>query len=277
MPTDGISGFNSLELLSVPNSAISGSIPMWLSKCRTLKVLDLSRNQLTGRIPPWIGTLSRLFYLDLSNNLLRGEITMNLTQLAELISHHQFFNPNQHLEEIPFKQLFNQPYKIDLSNNRLSGPIWPEFGRLIKLQMFDLSWNNISGIIPANLSKMKELEILDLSHNDLSGEIPSSLTKLHFLSKFDVAYNGLGGRIPDGGQFSTFPESSFEGNLGLCGEFVLRCSDHVHKPADPNTVEGNEEEEGDSIFGLPFAIGTATGFVLAVWVSVFCRKFHCLP
>ncbi|KAI5573533.1 hypothetical protein BDE02_10G085900 [Populus trichocarpa] len=64
---------------------------------------------------------------------------------------------------------------------------------------------------------MTSLETLDLSHNNLSGVIPWSLVDLSFLSKFSVAYNQLRGKIPTGGQFMTFPNSSFEGNH-LCGD-----------------------------------------------------------
>ena len=196
---------------------------------------------------------------------------MNLTQLAELIGNRPFILQNQHIEEVPFEQLFKLPYTIDLSNNILSGPIWPEFGDLKTLQIFDLSWNNISGSIPPNLSETSSLEKVDFSHNALTGEIPSALTKLHSLSNFTVSYNRLRGRIPEAGQFSTFPDSSFEGNLGLCGEFVLPCRDDDHKPTDPNATE-NDEEEGNRIFGIPFSIGMSMGFVLTVWVCMFSKK-----
>ncbi|GKE00826.1 concanavalin A-like lectin/glucanase [Tanacetum coccineum] len=68
-------------------------------------------------------------------------------------------------------------------------------------------------MIPTSLSGMTSIEKLDLSFNSLTGTIPSSVVRLSSLSEFNVAYNNLKGVIPFGGQFGTFPDSSFEGNL----------------------------------------------------------------
>ncbi|THG07581.1 hypothetical protein TEA_014691 [Camellia sinensis var. sinensis] len=103
------------------------------------------------------------------------------------------------------------PPTLDLSNNFLTGPIWPQFGNLKNLHYLDLKCNNLSGNIPEDLCGMTSIETLDLSHNDLSGGIPLSLVNLsfpsvnlNFPSKFNVAYNLLYGTIPTGGQFETF-------------------------------------------------------------------------
>jgi hypothetical protein len=114
-----------------------------------------------------------------------------------------------------YKQIRDFPPTLDLSNNLLTGPIWPEFGNLKRVQVLNLGYNILSGNIPASLSGMRSLEKLDLSHNNLSGTIPQTLVALTFMSMFTVAFNNLSGKIPNDGQFLTFPCSSYEGNQNL--------------------------------------------------------------
>ncbi|KAM0026982.1 putative non-specific serine/threonine protein kinase [Helianthus debilis subsp. tardiflorus] len=150
---------------------------------------------------------------------------------------------------------------LDLSNNSLTGQIWPEFGNLIYVEILNLKYNKLSGNIPSTLGNLFSIQIMDLSHNNLSGEIPHSLVKLHALSNFSVAYNALSGTIPSGGQFSTFPNSSFEGNTGLCGEFFTKC-DKVQDLLQPSAFKNKKL----SITYLVEWVGFGTGFLLSVIV-----------
>ncbi|WCJ18781.1 phytosulfokin receptor 1 [Euphorbia peplus] len=272
MPTHKHFQFKNLKVLVIGNCQLRGLIPQWLNICEKMQVLDLSWNLLSGFIPVWMGNFSSLFYLDLSNNSFSGVIPITLTRLRSLSNKNSSIDGN--ILGIPiyktagsgtrlqYKRVEGLRPTLDLSKNKLSGIILPSFGNLRRLHVLNLNENFLSGRIPDKLSQMTNLEILDLSHNKLSGEIPSSLVRLSFLSKFSVADNQLYGEIPTGGQFMTFPCSSFEGNIGLYDRGVFAsCHSPGLLPAPAEVESGSEKME---IIGMQFVIGGATGFVFTV-------------
>lgn len=280
-----VSGFDNLMVLAFGNCALKGQIPVWLLSCRKLRVLDLSWNHLDGSIPPWIGQMENLFYLDFSNNSLTGEIPKSLTNLRSLISTTcsssnltasagipLYVKRNQSASGLQYNQASRFPPAIYLSNNRISGTISPEIGRLKQLHVFDLSRNNITGTIPSSISEMENLEVLDLSSNNLYGSIPPSFEKLTFLSKFSVANNHLKGQIPTGGQFESFPSSSFEGNPGLCGGIVSPCNDTDNK-LNPGIPSDSDSRFGRSnILGITITVGVGLALILAIVLHKMSRR-----
>ncbi|KAM0960982.1 hypothetical protein ACFX13_020736 [Malus domestica] len=277
-PADPTLHFEKLKVLVIANCRLTGVIPQWLSTSSRLQLLDISWNQLEGTIPVWFGNFSSLFYLDMSNNSLTGEIPRSLTGLPSLINGRifieepspdfpLFMKKNVSARGLQYNQVGSFPPTLELSNNNLSGPIWPEFGKLKSLHVLDLKCNNLSGPIPSNLSGMASLETLDLSHNMLSGNIPPSLVKLNFLSKFNAADNQLYGVIPTGGQFWTFPNSSFEGN-NLCGDHAPPCPSNVHYP--PGKPSKTRKNRG-VVIGIAVGIAFGTAFVLALMFIIVVR------
>ncbi|XP_031118945.1 phytosulfokine receptor 2-like [Ipomoea triloba] len=286
---NNVSGFENLTFLALGNCGLRGQIPMWLYNCSKLQVLDLSWNHLDGSIPSWIGKMDRLFYLDFSNNSLTGEIPKSLTELKSLISPCSYLSSLNSSTIIPFfvkrnlsgsglqyNQVSSFPPSIYLSNNRINGTIWPEIGQLKQLHVFDLSMNNITGSIPDSISEMSNLEVLDLSHNELWGSIPSSFNKLTFLSKFSVAYNHLKGAIPTGGQFFSFPNSSFEGNAGLCGKIISPCAVNNIGLQQPPPSASSKGLGRSSIFGIAISLAVGIMVLLAfVLLKMSRRNVQC--
>ncbi|KDP29473.1 hypothetical protein JCGZ_19302 [Jatropha curcas] len=279
LPANPSLQFDNLKVLVIASCRLTGSIPSWLRNSTNLQLLDLSWNHLDGTIPIWFGSFADLFYLDLSNNSLIGEIPKSLTQLPSLISRNIslvepspdfpfFLKRNENKGALQYNQVMSFPPTLALSHNLLAGSIWPEFGNLKKLHLLDLKYNKLSGPIPSELSGMTSLEMLDLSHNNLSGNIPSSLVNLSFLSKFNVADNNLSGKIPIGGQFLTFPNSSFEGN-DLCG-------DHGTPPCANTEVILREapmksRRNKNIIVGMTVGIVLGTVFLLVLMLMIVLR------
>ncbi|KAK2423645.1 receptor protein kinase BRI1-like [Trifolium repens] len=280
-------GFESLMVLALGNCGLKSYIPSWLLKCKKLAVLDLSWNSLNGSIPSWIGEMDSLFYLDFSNNTLTGEIPKSLTELKGLVCSNcgrpkfasyafipLFVKRNTSASGLQYNQASSFPPSILLSNNMLNGSIWPEIGNLKALHVLDFSRNNISGTIPSSISEMENLETLDLSYNDLSGTIPPSFNNLTFLSKFSVAHNHLQGPIPSGGQFLSFPSSSFEGNLGLCRDIDIdstRCK--VVNDMKPNLPSGSSKKiSRSSVVGITISIGIGLALLLSIIVLRMSKR-----
>ncbi|XVF85628.1 hypothetical protein PTKIN_Ptkin17bG0131600 [Pterospermum kingtungense] len=282
LPDDPNLHFEKLKVLVIANCKLRGSIPQWLRNISALQLLDLSWNHLSGTIPSWFGSYRDLFYLDLSNNSFTGEIPRSLTELRSFIYGNIsleepspdfpfFMKRNESARGLQYNQIWSFPPTLELGLNFLSGPIWPEFGNLKKLHVFDLKYNNLTGPIPGNLSEMTSLENLDLSHNDLSGTIPPSLESLSFLSVFSVAYNQLYGKIPSGGQFQTFPNSSFEGN-NLCGDHRFPCQNTTSE--DHHESAKRSRRSRDIIIGMVVGIVFGTAFLLGLMFVIVLRAHN---
>ncbi|CAN1829339.1 Phytosulfokine receptor 2 [Linum perenne] len=280
-----VSGFESLAVFALGNCALRGQIPPWLLNCKKLQVLDLSWNRLDGSIPPWIGQMENLFYLDISNNSLTGEIPESLMELKSLTSANPsapnlvssagiplYVKRNRSGSGLQYKQVSSFPPSMFLNFNNINGTLSPKIGQLKQLHVLDLSNNNITGDIPSSIAELVNLEVLDLSSNDLYGSIPPSLERLTFLSRFSVAGNHLKGKIPTGGQFSSFSNSSFEGNSGLCGGVVSPCRD-IETMLTPGIPSGSRSKFGRAnILGITVAVGVGLALILAVVLLKMSRR-----
>uniref|UniRef100_J3L9N9 non-specific serine/threonine protein kinase n=1 Tax=Oryza brachyantha TaxID=4533 RepID=J3L9N9_ORYBR len=234
MPQDeSIDGFENLKVLDINSCLLSGEIPQWLSKLTNLEMLLLYGNQLTGPIPGWIDTLNNLFYIDVSDNRLTEDIPIALMSMPMLRSTTDITRLDPRAFELPvyngpslqYRMLTGFPTLLNLSHNNFTGVISPIIGQLKTLVVLDFSFNNLSGQIPQSICNLTGLQVLHLSNNHLTGEIPPGLSNLHFLSAFNISNNDLEGPIPTGGQFDTFPKSSFTGNPKLCGStYIHHCN-----------------------------------------------------
>lgn len=159
---------------------------------------------------------------------------------------------------------------IDISNNRFEGNIPHTMGELKSLVSLNLSLNALTGSIPKSIGTLKLLETLDLSKNKLTGKIPVELIDISFLEVLDLSYNQLTGKIPTGSQIQTFPETSFEGNKGLCRlPLYIKCSG-----VPVLTAYYDDEDPGDNIkweFVAP-EVGFAVGLGIVILPLIFNKR-----
>ncbi|KAD4888948.1 hypothetical protein E3N88_21021 [Mikania micrantha] len=152
--------------------------------------------------------------------------------------------------------------RLALHQNRLHGIIPNEISQCVELRAVYLRANYLQGGIPPNIGNLSLLSILDLSSNTLKGAIPSSVGHLIRLQYLNLSTNFFSGEIPNFGALSKFGNTSFIGNLDLCGQ-------QIHKPCKTSlgfpAVLPRAEMPKHSSHSLKGAlIGVVTALVLAL-------------
>ncbi|XP_050289794.1 receptor-like protein 53 [Quercus robur] len=280
-----------LEVLNLGNNNINDAFPFWLQSLPELRILVLRANGFHGPIwtPHTRFGFSKLHVIDLSHNNFSGRLpleyfkTWNAMLMVPAKDNSQPEYMGSQIDyykdsitvvnkgiEIFLVKILTIFMAIDLSNNRFYGEIPNSVGNLKGLIVLNLSSNSFMGHFPSSLGNLTELESLDLSQNKLSSEIPQQLIGLTFLEYLNLSYNHLVGPIPQGGQFSTFEISSFEGNFGLCG------SPLPNKCGNNNETQSYETRHESSIVeGFDWkvvVIGYACGLIIGLVIGYFATS-----
>ncbi|KAI3941532.1 hypothetical protein MKW92_007323 [Papaver armeniacum] len=243
IPTS-VCNLSNMFLFFAYENQLSGSIPQEIGRLKSLTDFVLHYNNLVGPIPNSICSLSKLNRLILVGNQLSGTIPQELGRLRSLLDLRLY--ANNLVGSIP-TSLCNSTIGtslqyLDLSDNKLTGPIPKQLGECSKLfflnlsrnsfnesipsqigtlsslsLLLDLSQNELTGKIPSDLGNLNKLESLNLSHNKLSGLIPPSFDELVSLTTVDISYNELSGPIPNIKAFMDAPFDALKNNSGLCG------------------------------------------------------------
>jgi Leucine-rich repeat (LRR) protein len=174
---------SSVRRFDVANCGLTGPLPSTLMGLEHARSVNLSGNAFTGPIPSEgevdVRRLRSLIAFDASFNELNGSIPPGLLGVSTL----RVFNAagNAFSGPFPSAQLLNAPHlvRLDVSRNRLTGPLPMELAKLRRVRYVDLSRNAFHGAAPVGLFAGRALEHLDVSWNDLDwstlGVVPTSI------------------------------------------------------------------------------------------------------
>ncbi|GLT33366.1 hypothetical protein SLA2020_079620 [Shorea laevis] len=183
-----------LYYIDLQSCKLGPKFPKWLQTQRDFSSLDISSNEISDSIPKWFWDLSPgAIDVNISSNCIYGI-----------------------LPDLSMK--FSGPVGIDLSQNKLEGPLPPfpadtmwislssnGFSGNIsslcsitgnRLLLLDLSFNQLNGELPDCIASWSDLEVLNMAHNHLFGKITSSIGSLNVLQTFSLRNNSFSGEIP---------------------------------------------------------------------------------
>ncbi|KAG7591223.1 Leucine-rich repeat-containing N-terminal plant-type [Arabidopsis thaliana x Arabidopsis arenosa] len=192
----------------------------------------------------------------------------------------EYLNLTGSLDQKSLNQL-DQLRVLSFKANSLSGSI-PNLSGLVNLKSVFLNDNNFSGEFPESLTSLHRLKTIFLSGNRLSGRIPSSLLRLSrlytlnvqdnlftgsipplnqtSLRYFNVSNNQLSGQIPPTRALKQFDESSFTGNVALCGDQIQSpCGVSPAPSAKPTPIPKSKKSKA-KLIGI--IAGSVAGGVL---------------
>ncbi|KAL5976518.1 hypothetical protein ACLOJK_020851 [Asimina triloba] len=168
-----------------------------------------------------------------------------------------------------------------LHQNSLHGSIPPEISQCKELRAMYLRANYLQGSIPRELGNLSNLVILDLSSNLLRGSIPPSIGHLVHLEFLNLSTNFFSGEIPNTGVLGSFKNSSFTGNLDLCGLQIQKlCRSSLGFPVVlPHSRDASVPAKRSShylngvLIGAMSTLGLALVVLLTfLWISLLSKR-----
>ncbi|KAK4371214.1 hypothetical protein RND71_010689 [Anisodus tanguticus] len=239
-----------------PNNILDWKITTELCKWQGVKECNMK------------GRVTKLVVENLNLNGTLDENALNQLDQLRVLS----FKGNSLSGQIPnLTGLYNLK-SLFLNNNNFSGEFPASVTGLHRIKVLNLAGNNLSGEIPATLSKLSRLYVLYLEDNRFTGEIPPlNQPSLKF---FNVSDNEFSGEIPNTLVISRFNESSFAGNVNLCGAQLRNCppSTSPSYPIIPENVSHHKRSKKLFIIIVPVVAGILMLCVLMAIFVVCVRK-----
>ncbi|XP_016747420.1 probable LRR receptor-like serine/threonine-protein kinase At3g47570 [Gossypium hirsutum] len=177
-----IGNLSFLSFLRIRSNSFRGKLPVQLSNLHRLKILNfgnlskleilsLFETRISGSIPSSIFNISSLQNIYLNNNMLSGFIPSVPRDLLLLEGiDFNFNNLSGHIPEDMFDHLPNLK-ELTLSVNLLSGRIPASLFKCKELQKLSLSYNQMEGSLPIEIGNLSMLQHIYIGQNHFEGNI----------------------------------------------------------------------------------------------------------
>ncbi|XP_024015689.1 probable leucine-rich repeat receptor-like serine/threonine-protein kinase At3g14840 [Eutrema salsugineum] len=177
-----------IQRLLLSSNFLSGEIPSTFSKLTTLTDFRISDNQFTGTIPDFIQNWTKLEKLVIQASGLVGPIPSTISPLRNLtdLRISDLSGP-----ESPFPPLQNMTSmkNLVLRNCNLTGELPAYLGPITTLKLLDVSFNKLSGPVPVEYSALSNVDNIYFTSNMLNGSVPNWMVDQG--DKIDLTYNNF--------------------------------------------------------------------------------------
>ncbi|XP_059288664.1 receptor-like protein 43 [Lycium ferocissimum] len=200
---NSIGNLTQIRELYLYDNHFTGQIPDSIGNLTQIRELDLGYNHFTGQIPNSIGNLTQIRELDLGANHFTGQIPNSIGINITFPSLVSLFLSSCELKAFPHLRNSTALMRLDLSNNKIDGPIPNWFsgmsdsvphclGNTVELIVLDLRSNNFSGTLPRLCAQSASyLRTIVLNGNQFEGPVPVSLLNCTDLEVLDLGNNAI--------------------------------------------------------------------------------------
>ncbi|GAB2212903.1 hypothetical protein Drorol1_Dr00020905, partial [Drosera rotundifolia] len=181
-----------LQSLTLSANNLTGQLPKELMNLTKLTELRLSSNNFSGKIPDYFHSWKNLQMLEILGSGFEGPIPVSISGLTKSIEL-RISDLTGASSTFPSLSNMRNMTKLVLRNCGLSGSV-PTYiaDNMPLIKILDLSFNKLEGPIPDNLANSKNLEFLYLTSNFLSGSVPHWIPESgNAGNAIDLSYNNL--------------------------------------------------------------------------------------
>ncbi|CUF20716.1 GP46-like surface antigen, putative [Bodo saltans] len=195
LPT-GLSGLVFLNLLTVSDNQLTGSIPSDLCRSGKMMNVQMGGNLFSGSLPPELSNCTLMRTFNVSYNNLSGTIPAAYSAWGASISTFEVTSNLLTGTLPPEFSSWTMVFYFLVNSNQLSGTLPPEYSSMEAVAHFDVDTNRFTGTLPQVYQQLHALEAFSCNNNFLSGTLPSAFASWVQVSFFQVDSNFLTGTLP---------------------------------------------------------------------------------